>query len=47
VSYQIPGLQEKARAVLSCKAIVREGMEITELSPELTWSLKKALALKD
>jgi hypothetical protein len=46
VSYQVPGLQEKERAVLSCKVIVHEGMEITELSPELTWNLKKALGLK-
>lgn len=45
VAYRIPGNQEEARHVLSCKVIVHEGMEITELSPELTWNLKKPLKL--
>lgn len=44
VSYRVPGLQDEPRPVLSCKVIVREGMEITELSTELTWNLKKRLA---
>jgi hypothetical protein len=46
VSYLVPGIQEEPRSVLSCKVIVHEGMEITELSPELTWNLKKSLGLK-
>jgi len=43
ISYRLPGKREEAREVLSCKVLVAEGMEITELSPELTWNLKKAL----
>ncbi len=43
ISYTIPGVQEEARPVLSCKVIVHEGMEITELAPELAWNLKKIL----
>lgn len=46
VAYQMPGGQEAPRQVLSCKIIVAEGMEITELSTELTWNLKKALGLE-
>ncbi|MGH9803772.1 MAG: hypothetical protein ACRD4D_01270 [Candidatus Acidiferrales bacterium] len=44
VSYCVPGIQEEARPILSCKLIVHEGMEITELSTELTWNLKKAIS---
>jgi hypothetical protein len=43
ISYRLPGKREETREVLSCKVLVAEGMEITELSPELTWNLKKAL----
>jgi len=46
ISYRVPGLQEDPRTVLSCKLMVHEGMEITELSPELTWNLKRALTAK-
>ncbi|MEE9235542.1 MAG: 2Fe-2S iron-sulfur cluster-binding protein [Candidatus Acidoferrales bacterium] len=45
ISYRLLGRQEDARQVLSCKVIVAEGMEVTELSPELTWNLKKSLGL--
>ncbi|MCI0353624.1 MAG: 2Fe-2S iron-sulfur cluster-binding protein [Acidobacteria bacterium] len=45
VSYQVAGIQDKPRPILSCKVVVHEGMEITELSPELTWNLKKVLGL--
>lgn len=47
VAYRIPGEQDKPRKILTCKAIVRDGMEITELSPELTWNLKKSLKLDE
>lgn len=47
VSYRLPGVQEEPRSVLSCKVIVGEGMEITELSPELVWNLKKTLGLDE
>ena len=40
----VPGSQDEPRNVLSCKLIVHEGMEITELSTELTWNLKKAIS---
>ncbi|MBI2956192.1 MAG: hypothetical protein HYY26_02645 [Acidobacteria bacterium] len=43
VAYRLPGVQDEPREVLSCKLIVHEGMEVTELSPELTWNLKKVL----
>lgn len=46
VSYRIPGIQEEPRPVLTCKVMVRDGMDITELSPELTWNLKKTLGLR-
>lgn len=46
VAFSVPGVQDDARQALSCKVIVHEGMEITEISPELTWNLKKALGLK-
>ena len=46
VSYCVPGLQDEDRQVLSCKLIVHEGMEITELSTELTWNLKKAISAR-
>jgi hypothetical protein len=42
ISYAIPGVRTPGR-VLSCKVIVHEGMEITDLSPELAWNLKKVL----
>lgn len=45
VSYCVPGVQDKPRPVLSCKVIASEGMDITELSPELTVNLKKSLGL--
>lgn len=45
VTFQIPGAQEQPRQALTCKIIVHEGMEIVELSPELTWNLKKSLNL--
>jgi len=45
VSYRIAGEQEEARPVLTCKVIVREGLEITELSAELLWNLKRTLNL--
>jgi hypothetical protein len=45
VSYCRPGIQDVPRAILTCKVVVAEGMEITELSPELTWNLKKPLSL--
>ena len=45
VGYRVAGLQDEPRQVLSCKVIVAEGMEITELSTELTWNLKKSLGL--
>ena len=47
VSYRRPGLQEEPRAILTCKVLVAEGMEIVELSPELSWNLKKSLGLKE
>jgi hypothetical protein len=47
VAYRLPGEQEDARTALTCKIIVREGMEIVELSPELTWNLRKSLRLDD
>ncbi|MBI4462691.1 MAG: hypothetical protein HY653_07290 [Acidobacteria bacterium] len=47
VAYRIGGEQDEPREILTCKVIVREGMEITELSPELTWNLKKPLKLDD
>lgn len=47
VSFRIPGEQDTPRQVLTCKIIVREGMEITELSPELTWNLKRTLKLDE
>ncbi|MFQ5664443.1 MAG: 2Fe-2S iron-sulfur cluster-binding protein [Terriglobia bacterium] len=43
VAYRLPGDPGEARQVLSCKVIVQEGMEITELSSELSWNLKKTL----
>lgn len=43
VSYRVPGIQEEPRSVLSCKLIVHEGMEVTDISPELSWNLKKKL----
>lgn len=43
VSYAVPGVQEKPRPVLSCKVLVREDMDITELSPELQVNLRKVL----
>ncbi|MGH9779997.1 MAG: hypothetical protein ACRD5I_16470 [Candidatus Acidiferrales bacterium] len=45
VGYCIPGIQDEVRDVLSCKVIVHEGMEIRQLSPELTWNLKRSLGL--
>lgn len=45
VSYRLLGSQDEARQVLSCKVIVAEGMEVTELSTELSWNLKKTLGL--
>lgn len=45
VAYRLQGTQEEPRQVLSCKVIVHEGMEIIELSTELTWNLKKTLRL--
>lgn len=44
VGLRFPG-EKKTTQVLSCKWIVRPGMEITELSPELTWNLKASLKL--
>jgi NADH dehydrogenase/NADH:ubiquinone oxidoreductase subunit G len=35
----------ESRQALACKILVRDGMEISELSEELTWQLKKALGL--
>lgn len=46
VAFRVPGIQDEARQALSCKVIVHEGMEITELAPELTWNLKSSLGLK-
>ena len=45
VGYRMDGVREEPRQVLSCKVIVAEGMEIIELSTELTWNLKKSLGL--
>lgn len=45
ISYRLPGETGTVQA-LSCKILVVPGMEITELSPELTWNLQKALSLK-
>lgn len=45
VSYELPGRQDSGRSVLSCKIVVAEGMEVTELSEELTGNLKKVLGL--
>jgi NADH dehydrogenase/NADH:ubiquinone oxidoreductase subunit G len=44
VSCRVAGEQE-ARQMLTCKVMVREGMEIIELSPELLWNLKRTLNL--
>lgn len=44
VGFCVPGIQDEPRNVLSCKLIVHEGMEITELSTELTCNLKKAIS---
>jgi hypothetical protein len=43
VSYANPGVPDEARPVLYCKVIFHEGMENTDLSPELAWNLKKVL----
>lgn len=46
VSFRVPGIQDEPRQALSCKVLVHEGMEVTELAPELTWNLKGSLGLK-
>ncbi len=47
ISFRVPGVQDEPRQAISCKVMVHEGMEITELAPELAMNLKKALAAKD
>ena len=37
--------EKETTQALSCKLLVRPGMEITELSQELSWNLKSALKL--
>lgn len=44
VTIRLPDGTE-TRQALSCKVLVRPGMEITELSPELNWNLKSSLKL--
>lgn len=44
VTVRLPGEKETKQA-LSCKLLVRPGMEISELSPELSWNLKFSLKL--
>jgi NADH dehydrogenase/NADH:ubiquinone oxidoreductase subunit G len=44
VVYQIPNQPDsEPRAVLSCKVLVADGMQISELSDELKWTLRGIL----
>lgn len=48
VVYKMPNQPpSSARPVLSCKILAAEGMQITELSDELKWTLKPALQRDD
>lgn len=47
VAYCVPKLGDNTpRPVLACKMLVADGMEITELSEELKWTLQEVLRPK-
>ena len=43
-TYKLPG-DPRVHHARACRLLVREGMEITELSPELAWVLRRVVPL--